>query len=62
MNLQPEDDPAAESAGDGDGDLGASREQLVERLHFLFRQAGNNPPAIELEQQITTYRLMEKPQ
>lgn len=60
MNLQPEDDPAAESAGDGD--LGASREQLVERLHFLFRQAGNNPPAIELEQQITTYRLMEKPQ
>lgn len=60
MNLQPEDDVAAESAGEGD--FTASREQLAERLHFLFRQAGNNPPAIELEQQITTYRLTEKTQ
>jgi hypothetical protein len=60
MNLQPEDDVAIESIGEGD--LTANREQLAERLHFLFRQAGNNPPAIELEQQITTYRLTESPQ
>jgi hypothetical protein len=60
MNLQPEEDGAAVSASEGAG--AASREQLVERLHFLFRQAGNNPPAIELQQQIMTYRLTEKPQ
>lgn len=60
MNFQPEDDVSAVSADESD--LTASREQIVERLHFLFRQAGNNPPAIELEQQIMTYRLTEKPQ
>jgi hypothetical protein len=60
MNLQPEEDGVAASAGEDD--LAASREQLVERLHFLFRQAGNNQPAIELQQQIMTYRLTEKPQ
>jgi hypothetical protein len=60
MNLQPENDVAEGSAGEGN--LAASREQLAERLHFLFRQAGNNPPAIELLQQIMTYRLTEEPQ
>lgn len=60
MNLQPEDDAPALPAGESD--LTASREQIAERLHFLFRQAGNNSPAIELEQQIMTYRLTERPQ
>jgi|GEM_PF-6263345 len=60
MNLQPEDEVPAVPVGEND--LTASREQIAERLHFLFRQAGNNPPAIELEQQITTYRLTERPQ
>jgi hypothetical protein len=60
MNSQPEDDVSALPAGESD--ISAGREQITERLHFLFRQAGNNPPAIELEQQIMTYRLTEKPQ
>lgn len=60
MNLQPEEDGAAASAGEDD--LAGSREQLVERLNFIFRQAGNNAPAIELQQQIMTYRLTEKQQ
>jgi hypothetical protein len=60
MNLQPEDDAPALPAGESDQT--ASREQIAERLHFLFRQTGNNPPAIELEQQIMTYRLTERPQ
>lgn len=60
MNTQP-DDPVSAVSSD-EIDLTASREQIVERLYFLFRQAGNNPPAIELEQQIMTYRLTERPQ
>lgn len=60
MNPQP-DDPVSAVSSD-EIDLTAGREQIVERLHFLFRQAGNNPPAIELEQQIMTYRLTERPQ
>jgi len=59
MNPQPEDAVSAIPADEPD--LTASREQIAERLQFLFRQAGNNPPAIELEQQIMTYRLTERP-
>lgn len=60
MNPQPEDAVAAIPSDERDPT--ASREQVAERLQFLFRQAGNNPPAIELEQQIMTYRLTERPQ
>ncbi len=60
MSLEPEDDVSAASVGEGD--LAASRERIVERIYFLFRQTGNNWPAVELEQQTMTYRLTERPQ
>jgi hypothetical protein len=59
MDVEPEDDGIPAASG-GDDAVAASREHSVERIRFLFRLAGNNAPAIELEQQIMTYRLMEK--
>ena len=60
MNQPPEDPDLAGSSDENA--LAVSREQIAERLRFIFRQAGNNPPAVELEQQIMTYRLTERPQ
>ena len=57
MSLEPEDNEIPVSAAD-EADLAVARERIVERIHFLFRQAGGNPPALELEQQIATYRLL----
>lgn len=56
MRLEPENanHPAMEA---GSGDQAAINEQIEERVRFLFRQAGDNLPAVELEQQIKTYRL-----
>ena len=60
MSVEPDDQDPGASVGDGDPEN--TRERIAERIHFLFRQTGKNPPAVELEQQIMTYRLMEKPQ
>lgn len=57
MCLEPEGDEVPVSSMN-ESDLAIAREQIVERIHFLFRQAGGTAPALELEQQIMTYRLL----
>lgn len=61
MTVEPEDNEVSAPAV-SECDLAAARESVVERIHFLFRQAADNPPALELEQQIMTYRLVGAPQ
>ena len=61
MSLEPVGDEVPVSAINED-DPAVARERIVERIRFLFRQTGGNAPALELEQQIMTYRLLEMQQ
>lgn len=49
-----------EPSGCPDGDPQAWREQVIERVRFVFRNAGANRPARELEQMILLYRLEDR--
>lgn len=60
MSLEPADEGTVTPASGEE--FAVPREQLIERINYLFRLAGNNPPAVELRQQIMTYRLTEKVQ
>lgn len=57
MIVEPEDEstPAVDESTPEN-----TRELAAERIRFLFRLAGNNAPAVELEQQIMAYRLTER--
>lgn len=41
-------------------DAEAMRQKISERVRFLFRKAGDNRPARELEQLILIYRMEEQ--
>jgi len=49
-------DTSLEAAGDAE----ALRQKISERVRFLFRKAGENRPARELEQMILMYRLEDR--
>ena len=37
----------------------AQRKQIEQRISFIFRSVGNNPPARELERELLKYRLKQ---
>lgn len=57
MNAEPEESDIDRSPEAPAGDQSGSDQPIVERIHFLFRQAGDNLPALELAQQVMIYRL-----
>lgn len=57
MNPESENQPVFVPTAEK-GDSAAARERIAERISFLFRQTGDNSPALELKQQIMTYRLL----
>ena len=53
----PEANPESKDLQDERRSRRIEAERIAERVRFIFRQAGDNLPARELEQRLMVYRL-----